>query len=665
MDETGPIFTDRMEGPRPGGPHPDDTEQFFTGLVEEPRPDADTQQDTQHAQVHAHPDHAHAEHAHHDDSGHGGEYVPKHGGSPSKVGRLARLGSGFLNRIPTLSAAIMGGLLLVVSFPPFGYWFAAIGAFALLAWALKHESTRPVGGFGYGWLFGAAFYVPLLPWTGELVGAFPWLGLSAFCALYPALFGVSAVLVRRLPGWPIWFAAMWVAQEWIKSTVPWGGFPWGVAAYGQTDGPMLSIVRYGGVSLLSFAVALCGFSAGALVLELIGWWRRDHATRRNGGERSSSPPLILLPAFCICAVLIATALAWPEVRKSGSGADGAEATVNVAIVQGNVPRLGLDFNAQRRAVLDYHVNETKKLAEDVRAGKAPKPAFVVWPENSSDIDPLRNPDAAAQISAAADDIGAPILVGAVLVGPGATADNPVSTNTVLVWNPGTGPADRHDKQIIQPFGEYLPWRSLFKRLSPYADKAGYFVPIDGDGVVRAGDIKIGVTTCWEVIFDRASRESVLNGAQVLAVPSNNALFGKAMSEQQLAFAKVRAVEHDRYTLVAGTTGISALIAPDGHEIARTEFFEPAYIVKAIHPRTDLTPATRWAPLVQWVLIGIAGAALLAAILHNVLSARRRASAADTPSVTPAEMKERDDDVSGADSGAGERRLGERHWAGEH
>ena len=203
--------------------------------------------------------------------------------------------------------------------------------------------------------------------------------------------------------------------------------------------------------------------------------------------------------------------------------------------------------------------------------------FVIWPENSSDIDPLANQDARDEISVAATAIKAPILVGGVLAAPGYSPDNPVSTNSVIVWNPETGPGDRHDKQIVQPFGEYLPWRSFFSHLSSYADRAGYFVPGSGTGVVNAAGVPIGVTTCWEVIFDRAARESVQNGAQVLAVPSNNATFNEAMSEQQLAFGRLRAVEHDRYVVVAGTTGISAIIAPDGRELARTAFFEPAYL----------------------------------------------------------------------------------------
>jgi apolipoprotein N-acyltransferase len=247
---------------------------------------------------------------------------------------------------------------------------------------------------------------------------------------------------------------------------------------------------------------------------------------------------------------------------------------------------------------------------------------VFWPENSSDIDPIRNSDAAQEISTAAKVIGAPILVGAVLQAPEFSVDNPVSTNTVLVWDPITGPGERHDKQIVQPFGEYLPMRSFFKHFSKYADRAGYFKPIDGDGVVHAGGIPVGVTTCWEVTFDRAARESVVNGAQLLSVPSNNALFGPAMSEQQLAFAKVRAVEHDRYTVVVGTTGISAVVAPDGHELARTNFFEPAYLDKQVHLKTDLTPATRWGPVVMWVLIAVGGAALVAGMLQNGRLTRR-------------------------------------------
>ena len=536
-----------------------------------------------------------------------------------------RFGQAVVERLPRISAAIAGGLLLCLSFPPFGWWYMAIVAFALLAWVLTREDTKLVGGFGYGFLFGAAFHIPLLPWTGVMVGMMPWLALSIAEAVFPALFGLLAVATRRLAAWPFWFAGLWALAEWAKSTVPFGGFPWGVVGFGQTDGPLLPLAYLGGAPLVSFAVTLLAFSFAALAFEIVHRWRRGD---------SGNPPAVVVPGICICLVLVVTAAVWPGVRHAGAGSDD-EPAINVAAVQGNVPRLGLDFNAQRRQVLDNHVRETMKLAEDVRAGRAPQPLFVIWPENSSDIDPLANPDAAEQISVAAQAIKAPILVGGVLAGPGDTPENPVSTNSVIVWDPKTGPGDRHDKQIVQPFGEYLPWRSFFKHFSSYADRAGYFVPGSGTGVVRASDVPIGVSTCWEVIFDRSPREAVRNGAQVLTVPSNNATFNEEMSVQQLAFARLRAVEHNRFVIVAGTTGISAVIAPDGRVMGRTAFFEPAYLDLPIRLKTQLTPATRWEPFLQGLLVAIGIGALIAAILHNGRFVRGRrpvtnATGQDTP-----------------------------------
>lgn len=544
---------------------------------------------------------------------------------------VKRFGTAVVDRLPRMGAAIVGGLLLCLSFPPFGWWYTAILGFGLLAWVLTRDTTKLVGGLGYGFLFGAAFYIPLLPWTGVMVGVLPWLALALVQALYPAAFGLLSVLVRRLSGWPIGFAGLWALAEWAKSTFPFGGFPWGVVGFGQTDGPLLALAQVGGAPLVSFAVTLLGFSLAALAFEIVDWWCRG-----EGAEADGAPTAVVLPGACICVVLIATAAISPGVRHSGAGADD-EPSVHVAAVQGNVPKLGLDFNAQRRAVLDNHVRETVKLAEDVRAGRAPQPLFVIWPENSSDIDPLANQDAADQITLAAQAIKAPILVGGVLAGPNYTPDNPESTNSVIVWDPETGPGDRHDKQIVQPFGEYLPWRSFFKHFSAYADRAGYFVPGSGTGVVEAAGVPVGVATCWEVIFDRAPRESVLNGAQLLTVPSNNATFNESMSVQQLAFGRLRAVEHNRFVIVAGTTGISAVIAPDGRVLGRTGFFEPAYLDMPVRLKTQLTVATRWGPIVAWLLVAVGIGALIAAMLQNgrFVRSRRPVTNATGQDTTPA------------------------------
>lgn len=515
------------------------------------------------------------------------------------------LNSAVLPRLTRVGLSLLGGLLFCVSFPPVGWWWAAIPALALLTWVVSLPTTTLAGGFGYGLLFGLAFYLPLLPWIGGLVGAVPWLLLSLMEAVFPAVFGVFAVLVARLPGWPLWLACLWSLQEWLKSSIPFGGFPWGVTAFSQTDGPLLALAQWGGAPLVSFAVMLLATSLCALVVGIVARYSAD------AGRGSAASPVI--PAVCLSAVVALTALATPAVHRTASAGGPV---ITVAAVQGNVPRLGLDFNAQRRAVLDNHVRQTLQLADDVKASRAPQPQFVIWPENSSDIDPIANADAARQIDLAARAVGVPILVGAVVAHPEATEDNPAASNTVIVWDPQTGPGERHDKQIVQPFGEYLPWRSFFSRLSSYADRAGYFVPGSGSGVVHAAGVPVGVATCWEVIFDRALRQSVRNGAQVLAVPTNNATFDQAMSEQQLAFAKLRAVELGRDVIVAGTTGISAAIGPDGTEQARTAFFTPAYLDVPVRLRTTLTPATRWAVPLQWLFVAAAVTAIGAAMRQN-------------------------------------------------
>jgi apolipoprotein N-acyltransferase len=524
--------------------------------------------------------------------------------------RLPQAGRALRPRLTRLSAAIVAGLLLCSSYPRFNWWWAAVIAFAVLAWVLTRPATTPLGGFGYGFLFGMAFYLPLVRWISILVGVTPLLALVLVCSVFPGIFGLLAVVVRRLPGWPIWFAVLWAAQEWLKSTVPFGGFPWGVVAAGQTAGPFLPLVRLGSVPLLSLAIVLTGCSVSAIVLETVSWWRTSRQP-----QVADAPPAVVLPAICICLVLFTAAAVWPQVRQSGTGS-GNEPIVTAAVVQGNVPRLGLEFNAQRLAVLGNDVRETRRLAADVRAGRAPQPDFVVWPEDASEIDPLTNPDAAQQISVAVAAIGAPILVGTVLDVAGQSPDAPAETNTVIVWNPKTGPGDRHDKRIVQPFGEYLPWRGFFKHLSGLANWAGYIVPGKGTGVVQAAGTPIGIATCWEVIFDRALRDSVRNGAQLLAVPANNANFNETMSEQQLAFSKVRAVELDRYAVVASNVGISALVTPDGRELDRTTFFTPAYLDNQVRLKTTLTPAARWGPIVQGSLVLAAVAVLLAAMLHN-------------------------------------------------
>jgi apolipoprotein N-acyltransferase len=276
-------------------------------------------------------------------------------------------------------------------------------------------------------------------------------------------------------------------------------------------------------------------------------------------------------------------------------------------------------------VLDNHVRVTERLAADVAAGRLPRPDVLLWPENASDIDPLRNPDAAAAIDRAARAVGVPIVLGTVLAGPDAPDGTTTATNSVLVWQPGVGVVDRTDKRRVQPFGEYLPWRSFFRLLSDYADRAGNFVPGTGSGAVEAAGVRLGIAICWEIAFDDLVDDSVAAGAQMLAVPSNNATFGRSdMTYQQLAMSRVRAVEHDRAVLVVTTSGVSAMIAPDGTVTAATSSFTPDVLVGATPLRETTTLAGRLRGAPEWMLLaaGLAGVGLAR------IGAARRASGRD-------------------------------------
>ena len=339
--------------------------------------------------------------------------------------------------------------------------------------------------------------------------------------------------------------------EWLKSTVPFGGFPWGVVGFSQDDSPLLAIAHFGGAPLVSFAVALVGFSLGAIVHRgACAWWRTAPpraaaAPARGRAARRRASSLVLLDRRA----------GHPVRPHSRRRVRATTRPSTVAAVQGNVPRLGLEFNAQRRAVLDNHVRETLRLAEDVRAGRAPQPAVVIWPENSSDIDPIANRDAADQIAVGRRrdpraDPGRRRRRGPRLH-PGEPGGDQHGDR---LGRRRADPASATTRRSCSRSASTCRGASFFRHLSSFADRAGYFVPGDGNGVVHAAGIPIGVTTCWEVIFDRAARESVLNGAQFLAVPTNNATFDESMSAQQLAFARLRAVEHDRYVVVAGTVG---------------------------------------------------------------------------------------------------------------
>ncbi|MFD3539251.1 apolipoprotein N-acyltransferase [Streptomyces sp. NPDC058662] len=525
-------------------------------------------------------------------AGPGAGSAPSAAAAPSAASRPERKARPLLRAL----LAALSGVLLYLSFPPRPLWWLAPLALALLAGCLHGRRAR--AGFGLGFLAGLGYLLPLLMWTGEEVGPVPWVALAAVEALFIGLTGLGIALVSRLPAWPLFAAAVWVAGEGLRARAPFGGFPWGKLAFGQADGVFTPLAALGGTPLLSFGVALCGFG-------LYGALRTSRAHPRRTAAA--------LAALTVAAPIGAALAARPLV--SDAAEDG---TVVAAVIQGNVPRLGLDFNSQRRQVLDNHAKRTVQLARDVEAGRVPKPDFVVWPENSSDLDPYAEPDARAVIDQAVKAIGVPVAIGAVVAPETGTL-----RNTMILWDPVAGPTTTYDKRKIQPFGERIPMRSFVRLFSSDVDRVRRdFGPGKDPGVFDMAGSGVGMVTCFEAAFDDAVRSTVRDGAQVIAVPSNNATFGRSqMTYQQLAMDRVRAVEHSRTVLVPVTSGVSAVIRPDGKIVQQTRMFTADALVAEIPLRSSRTPATALGPLPEYALLASAAAGL-GWILTRRIRARR-------------------------------------------
>jgi apolipoprotein N-acyltransferase len=499
--------------------------------------------------------------------------------------------------LPRIAVGAVAAALLALAFPPvqlLSGW-AAVPAFAGLVGPFR--GLRPRQGAVLGFLAGMVFFLILLDWL-RVLGPDAWVLLAVLCASFWAGAGalLPGLLSRRW--WVLTVPLLWVVMEALRGRIPWGGFPWGRLAFGQADTVLVGWAALGGPALASFAVALAGtalLAAGEAV-------------------RGRTPRAGVLALAGIGVLVVGGGL----VRGAGwGGPEGPEGPVEqIAIVQGNVPRLGLDFNAQRRAVLDNHVRATEELALEVAAGRQAQPVAVIWPENSSDIDPLRNADAAEQIDRAADAIGAPILVGGVVNNPDDPPrdDHPGTIlNVSLVWDPVTGPGESYVKRHPVPFGEYLPFRDILSRFITRFDRIPRdFAAGDEVGFLTVGPVPIGIVICFEIAYDELVRDAVRAGGQVVVVQTNNATYGgTGQPEQQLAITRVQAVASGRTALVAATSGISAVIGPDGRTTWETDEFTTDSTVAAVPLRSGLTPAMRFDGLFELVaLLALIGLALV-------------------------------------------------------
>jgi len=523
-----------------------------------------------------------------------------------------------------LATGLAGGLLLAAAFAPLGLWPFAFVAPALLVFALSGRSLR--ASFAVGFVFGTAFFLPLLAWVVNLAW-FAWVALAIASAVIFGVFTIAQRLLLSLRGWPVWVAGWWVAAEAFRDRWPWGGFPWGRLAMSQAGLPTQGWAAIFGPPVLTFVVALCGSVLAWLATVALA------ARSRPDGEPSAARRRLAVKAGLVlagtaCLAVLPAALPLDPVPANAK-------TAVVAAVQGNVPRArSLVSELQDYTVTTQnHMVATEKLASEVKAGKLPAPDLVIWPENSTSIDPSLDPAIYSAIATAVSAIDRPVLAGEVLENP--------ERNAAVLWLPGKGPTTMYVKRRLVPFGEYVPFRSLISKITSLTQLQPIpFVPGHQTVVFNVGQIRLGDVICYEVAFDDLVRSEVNAGANLLSVQSNDATFERegpitAESGQQLAMARIRAVEFDRSVVVASTTGYSAIIAPDGQVVSRTGVWQQAELEERVPLLSYTTLADRVGAWPEWAIVALTALALVRAISQAAIARRRERRARSAESAVVA------------------------------
>lgn len=507
-----------------------------------------------------------------------------------------------LDRMPTsrpavraLALAAAGGLVTNLAFPYHSWWPAAFIGVALLGVGLRE--VRPGTAALAGLTWGLGFFLPLLSWSLHSVGQWPpWVALSVSQAAFVAAFGLLyAVAAARLPAWRVPVAVvLWVGLEQARMIVPFGGFPWGTLAFSQGDGPLLRLASWGGTVLVSGVVV-----AG-------GWTLAELAARP--GRRT------VLGVVAAAAVVAGAGLVPVE-----TGAESGRLTV--AAVQGSVPVRGEEALGQARGITANYRALTESLAAE-----GEEIDIVLWPESAADIDPRTDDEVAADVTAAQAAVGVPLLLGTQRY----TTDT--RYNDYIGWRDGRAFAS-YTKQHPVPFGEYIPHRDFFRRLSSAVDLVGVDMAQGEDpGVMdvpigRLGrDVVVGVGICFEVAYHELLRESVQLGAEFLVIPTNNASFGFTQeATQQLAISRFRAVEHGRATVQVSTVGVSGFFLPDGTIVARStdELYTEWVGVEDLPLRTSLSVSDRLGDAPRTIVWAAALLALAAALARRGTPSSRR------------------------------------------
>lgn len=493
------------------------------------------------------------------------------------------------------------GVAMGLSFPPYDFWPLSIVSLIALFSVTLRLPVKQVAVIW--WVSGGAFFLFLLDWL-RVVGVDAWIAASLALALWWIVAGICVVLVKGLPLAPIWIGSVVTTVEILKSRWPWDGFPWGQLAFPLSEGYLGAYLPY---------VASLGLGwVGATLAACLAWMFRPRSLRPKGRRLS-------------WAWVVLTLLVLPFLLMLDRPTNSTEGTLGVAMIQGNVPEVGLDFNARRLAIVRNHLNLTNELLKSSQQEKAGTVGeqldLIIWPENASDIDPLADAVINTEISRLADRADIPILVGAVIQDP---ENREQVLNAGILWKPQLGPTQTYIKQNPVMFGEFVPFRSLLTRFIGRFDRVPRdFGKGDTPGVFDLEGKKIGDVICFEIANDAVVRNTVREGAQVLVVQTNNATYNLlGQTEQQLQIGRVRAKEFNRYVLVAALSGISAVVNDRGVVLEEAGEYQSAIIKAQVPLNSSQTLSAKFGHSITLLIFLLGVVAVLAAGV-GMLQKRRR------------------------------------------
>ena len=390
-------------------------------------------------------------------------------------------------------------------------------------------------------VFALTFNLVLLHWTSTYVGSVPWVIL----AVGLSLFYMPLVAVKRLG--ITFFPLIFIVLEEIRNRFPFQGFGWARIAYSQADAPYAKIAAHGGAVALSAITVLLG-------LVLFFLFQKQFRI------------LILLPLLIVLVPI--------DVQMNQ--------TTQALMIQGSVPKLGLDFNSRAKEVFFNHVKET-----DIALKENRKVDFILWPENSVDVDPFRNPE----VFEALNSYKVPLIIGAIV-----GRDDEI-LNTSILWTKES--QNVYIKQHLTPFGEYIPLRSLASKISPFVDDVRDFSPGNESTIFTVDKAKIAPVICYELLDDQIL-EKAAKSSNILAVQTNSATFGdSAQSAQQLQITRIRAIEHSRNILSVSTTGYSAVIDYNGKVLQKSDMGTAQHLYAEIGLISNVSPRDRYG---DWALV---------------------------------------------------------------